>query len=99
MEKKTIWHSQGTDIHDSVKSGAAWLNLRGLLGLGGGARSAECRSGEGMCPERGFGKSCYRKFSQFSLLNNKKETCQNKHEYKKISNTYLRWLYSNFSLG
>ena len=34
--KSRIWHIQGTDTCECVVFGAAWLYLRGQLGLGGG---------------------------------------------------------------
>ena len=35
LDLKIIRHSEGTDVFECVEFGEAWLNFRGLLGLGG----------------------------------------------------------------
>ena len=39
---KEIRHIERTHVYECEKFGAAWLNLWGLLGLGGGIRSTVC---------------------------------------------------------
>ena len=47
--KKEIWHVPGIDIYKRVQSGAAWLNLKGVLGPGGAEPSTQWHAGVFVC--------------------------------------------------